>query len=52
MHTLSVRMKGPGPGREAALRSLQAQEFEITDVKNVTPVPHNGCLLPKRKRRI
>ncbi|MBU4396518.1 MAG: 30S ribosomal protein S11, partial [Proteobacteria bacterium] len=42
--------KGPGPGREAALRALAATGFEVTRICDVTPVPHNGCKPPKRRR--
>jgi len=45
-----VTVKGPGPGREAAIRSLQAAGLEITAIKDVTPLPHNGCRPPKRPR--
>lgn len=47
---VEVSVKGPGPGREAAIRSLQAAGLEITSIKDVTPVPHNGCRPPKRPR--
>lgn len=50
MKTLSVEVKGPGSGRESALRALQAVGFEITQIKDVTPIPHNGCRPPKRRR--
>ena len=43
-------MKGPGPGREAAFRALQAVGLEVTLIKDVTPIPHNGCRPPKRRR--
>ena len=45
-----VWVKGPGPGREAAIRSLSAAGLEITLIKDVTPIPHNGCRPPKRRR--
>lgn len=45
-----VSVKGPGPGREAAIRSLQAAGLEITAIKDATPLPHNGCRPPKRPR--
>ncbi len=45
-----VWVKGPGPGREAAIRSLSAAGLEITVIKDVTPIPHNGCRPPKRRR--
>lgn len=51
MKTLEVEVKGPGAGREAALRALQAIGFTITAIKDVTPVPHNGCR-KKKKRRV
>jgi len=47
---VEVYVKGPGPGREAAIRSLQAAGLEISLIKDVTPVPHNGCRPPKRRR--
>src|SRR5262245_8106888 len=47
---LSVLVKGPGAGRESALRGLQAVGFSISSIKDVTPVPHNGCRPPKRRR--
>jgi len=47
---LSVYVKGPGSGRESAVRSLQAAGIRITMIKDVTPVPHNGCRPPKRRR--
>ena len=50
MKVLSVLVKGPGSGRESALRALQAVGFTITSIKDVTPVPHNGCRPPKRRR--
>ncbi|MCP5361921.1 MAG: 30S ribosomal protein S11 [Hyphomicrobiales bacterium] len=50
MKTLEVRVKGPGSGRESALRALQAVGFTITSIKDVTPIPHNGCRPPKRRR--
>ncbi len=48
MIKVEVSVKGPGPGREAAIRSLQAAGLEITAIRDVTPVPHNGCRPPKR----
>ena len=51
MKTLSVQVKGPGSGRESALRALQAVGFEITMIRDVTPVPHNGCR-PRKRRRV
>ncbi|GGF35042.1 MULTISPECIES: 30S ribosomal protein S11 [Halobacillus] len=50
MKTVEVTVKGPGAGREAAIRSLQAVGLEITAIRDVTPVPHNGCRPPKRRR--
>ncbi len=50
MKTVEVYVKGPGPGRESALRSLQAAGFTVTVIKDVTPIPHNGCRPPKRRR--
>ena len=50
MRTLEVEVKGPGSGRESALRMLQAVGFTITSIRDVTPVPHNGCRPPKRRR--
>ena len=50
MKTVEVRVKGPGSGRESALRALQAVGFSITLIKDITPVPHNGCRAPKRRR--
>jgi small subunit ribosomal protein S11 len=50
LKTIEVFVKGPGSGREAAIRSLQAAGLEISAIKDVTPVPHNGCRPPKRRR--
>lgn len=50
MKTLEVRVKGPGAGRESALRALQSVGFAVTSIRDVTPVPHNGCRPPKRRR--
>jgi small subunit ribosomal protein S11 len=47
---LDVRIKGPGPGRESAVRSLNANGFKITSITDITPIPHNGCRPPKRRR--
>ncbi|MCH8132254.1 MAG: 30S ribosomal protein S11 [Deltaproteobacteria bacterium] len=47
---LSIHVKGPGSGRESAVRALQAQGIKITLIRDVTPVPHNGCRPPKRRR--
>jgi small subunit ribosomal protein S11 len=49
--TLEVEVKGPGSGRESALRSLQAAGFTITSIRDVTPIPHNGCR-PRKRRRV
>jgi small subunit ribosomal protein S11 len=50
MKSLEVEVKGPGAGRESALRALQAIGFVITSIRDVTPIPHNGCRAPKRRR--
>ena len=50
MIKVEVTVKGPGPGREAAIRSLQVAGLEITSIKDCTPVPHNGCRPPKKPR--
>jgi small subunit ribosomal protein S11 len=50
LKTVEVYVKGPGSGREAAIRSLQAAGLEINAIKDVTPIPHNGCRPPKRRR--
>ncbi len=50
LREVAVFVKGPGSGREAALRSLQSAGLEITMIKDVTPIPHNGCRPPKRRR--
>ena len=47
---LEVRITGPGPGRESAVRSLNSNGFKITSITDVTPIPHNGCRPPKRRR--
>ena len=51
MKEVEIRVKGPGSGRESAIRALQAIGLEITTIKDVTPVPHNGCR-PRKKRRV
>jgi small subunit ribosomal protein S11 len=51
MREVEIRVKGPGSGRESAIRALQAIGLEITTIKDVTPVPHNGCR-PRKKRRV
>jgi small subunit ribosomal protein S11 len=50
MKTVEVYVKGPGAGREAAIRALQTAGLEVTSIKDVTPIPHNGCRPPKRRR--
>ena len=50
MKAVDVTVKGPGPGREAAIRALQAAGLDVTAIKDVTPVPHNGCRPPKHPR--
>ena len=50
MKTVEVFVKGPGQGREAAIRALQTAGLEVTMIKDVTPIPHNGCRPPKRRR--
>ena len=50
MRNAEVRVKGPGVGREAALRALQVDGFNVTVIRDVTPIPHNGCRPPKRRR--
>lgn len=50
MKTIDVFVKGPGSGREAAIRALQTAGIEVTSIKDVTPIPHNGCRPPKRRR--
>jgi len=50
LKTVEVYIKGPGPGRESALRALQATGFNVVMIKDVTPIPHNGCRPPKRRR--
>ena len=50
MKTVEVYVKGPGPGRESAIRALQTAVLEVTMIKDVTPIPHNGCRPPKRRR--
>jgi len=50
LRKVEVRVKGPGPGREAALRALSTAELEVSRISDVTPVPHNGCKPPKRRR--
>jgi small subunit ribosomal protein S11 len=50
LRQVAVEVKGPGGGREAAIRSLQAAGLEISSIKDVTPIPHNGCRPPKKRR--
>ncbi len=50
MKNLDVEVKGPGPGRESAIRALHASGFTITNIVDVTPIPHNGCRPPKKRR--
>ncbi len=50
MKKVEVNIKGPGPGREAALRTLQQIGLEVTRIRDVTPIPHNGCKPPKKRR--
>jgi small subunit ribosomal protein S11 len=50
VRTVDVRVKGPGSGRESSIRALQAAGIEIKSIKDVTPIPHNGCRPPKRRR--
>jgi len=50
MKNLDVRVNGPGPGRESAVRALNGAGFKITSIMDVTPIPHNGCRPPKRRR--
>jgi small subunit ribosomal protein S11 len=50
LKTAEVRVKGPGVGREAALRALQVEGFTVSVIRDVTPIPHNGCRPPKRRR--
>jgi len=50
MRTIEVFVKGPGAGREAAVRSLQSAGLQVSSITDVTPIPHNGCRPPKRRR--
>jgi len=50
LKNLEVNVKGPGPGRESAVRALHAKGFRITNISDVTPIPHNGCRPPKKRR--
>jgi small subunit ribosomal protein S11 len=50
LRKVEVKVKGPGSGREATIRSIQAAGLEITAIRDVTPIPHNGCRPPKKRR--
>lgn len=50
LQELDIKVKGPGPGREAAIRAIQATEVKVRSISDVTPVPHNGCRPPKKRR--
>lgn len=50
LQTLEVRVRGPGPGRESAVRALNNAGFKVTNITDVTPIPHNGCRPPKKRR--
>ena len=50
LRTIDVRVKGPGAGRESAVRALQAVGIDVKSIRDVTPIPHNGCRPPKRRR--
>jgi small subunit ribosomal protein S11 len=50
LKNLDVRVKGPGPGRESSVRALHALGYKITNITDVTPIPHNGCRAPKKRR--
>lgn len=50
MKTVEVRLTGPGPGRESAIRALNAVGIKVTNIQDITPIPHNGCRPPKRRR--
>ena len=50
VHRVAVRVKGPGSGRESAIRALAAAGIQVTHIKDVTPIPHNGCRPPKKRR--
>ena len=52
LRSVAVFVKGPGAGRESALRALQQTGFKVTLIRDVTPIPHNGCRPPKRRRRV
>ena len=50
LQTVSIRVSGPGAGRESALRAIQSAGLRVTAIKDITPIPHNGCRPPKRRR--
>ena len=50
MQSVQIRVSGPGAGRESALRAIQSAGLRVTSIKDVTPIPHNGCRPPKRRR--
>ena len=50
MRSVEVRMKGPGAGRESAVRALQTVGIDVKSIRDITPIPHNGCRPPKRRR--
>lgn len=50
LHNLEIHVKGPGPGRESAIRALHTSGFKVTNITDVTPIPHNGCRPPKKRR--
>jgi small subunit ribosomal protein S11 len=50
MKRIEIRVKGPGSGRESAIRALQAAGLDVIAIRDVTPIPHNGCRAPKRRR--
>ncbi|MBU0730034.1 MAG: 30S ribosomal protein S11 [Proteobacteria bacterium] len=50
MRRVEVNVKGPGPGRDAAIRALQVAGFDVSSISDITPIPHNGCKPPKRRR--
>lgn len=50
MKRVAIKVKGPGSGRESAIRALQSAGLDVTSIKDVTPIPHNGCRAPKRRR--
>jgi len=50
MQSVAIRISGPGAGRESALRAIQGAGLRVTSIKDITPIPHNGCRPPKRRR--